>query len=314
MATPRLTRRDAASVIGGAGTMLLTAGLAAAQTPPEPPVIDDDQATVEPTQVASGKDAFARITVPVTINGQGPFAFMVDTGANRSCISTELAKVLTLPDGGTVVVNTIMGRRSRNSVLVDRLQVGSRAQRRVKIPVLPFVGTDIDGLLAVDWLKGQRLILDMKRKQVSITASRRDTTTADRVVVAARKRIGQLTIVDADLGQKPISAMIDSGAQLSIGNPTLRAMLDKRLEGKLEKVTMVSVTGETFVGDMLYLPFLRLGGVQLGNVPVVFADLPVFGLWGLANKPALVLGMDLLAAFTVVSLDFGRSTVTFEIG
>ncbi|MES2342503.1 MAG: retroviral-like aspartic protease family protein [Pseudomonadota bacterium] len=314
MATPRLTRRDAASVIGGAGTMLLTAGLAAAQTPPEPPVIDDDQATVEPTQVASGKDAFARITVPVTIDGQGPFAFMVDTGANRSCISTELAKVLALPDGGKVVVNTIMGRRPRNSVLVDRLQVGSRAQRRVKIPVLPFVGTDIDGLLAVDWLKGQRLILDMKRKQVSITASRRDTTTADRVVVAARKRIGQLTIVDADLGQKPISAMIDSGAQLSIGNPTLRAMLDKRLEGKLEKVTMVSVTGETFVGDMLYLPFLRLGGVQLGNVPVVFADLPVFGLWGLANKPALVLGMDLLAAFTVVSLDFGRSTVTFEIG
>jgi len=293
---------------------LLTGGLAAAQTAPEPPVIDDDQATVEPTQVASGKDAFARITVPVTINGQGPFAFMVDTGANRSCISTELAKVLALPDGGKVVVNTIMGRRSRNSVLVDRLQVGGRAQRRVKIPVLPFVGTDIDGLLAVDWLKGQRLILDMKRKQVSITASRRDTSTPDRVVVPARKRIGQLTIVDADLGQKSINAMIDSGAQLSIGNPTLRAMLDKRLEGKLEKVTMVSVTGETFVGDMLYLPFLRLGGVQLGNVPVVFADLPVFGLWGLATKPALVLGMDLLAAFTVVSLDFGRSTVTFEIG
>lgn len=314
MGTPRLTRRDAASAIGGAGALLLTGGLAAAQTPPEAPVVDDDQASVEPTQVASGKDAFARITVPVTINGQGPFAFMVDTGANRSCISTELAKVLALPDGGKVVVNTIMGRRSRNSVLVDRLQVGSRAQRRVKIPVLPFVGTDIDGLLAVDWLKGQRLILDMKRKQVSITASRRDTSTPDRVVVAARKRIGQLTIVDADLGQKSINAMIDSGAQLSIGNPTLRAMLDKRLEGKLEKVTMVSVTGETFVGDMLYLPFLRLGGVQLGNVPVVFADLPVFGLWGLANKPALVLGMDLLAAFTVVSLDFGRSTVTFEIG
>lgn len=310
----RLTRRAAASAIGGAGAFLLTGGLAVAQTSPEPPVIDDDQATVEPTQVASGKDAFARITVPVTINGQGPFAFMVDTGANRSCISTELAKVLALPDGGKVVVNTIMGRRSRNSVLVDRLQVGDRAQRRVKIPVLPFVGTDIDGLLAVDWLKGQRLILDMKGKQVSITASRRDTSTPDRVVVAARKRIGQLTIVDADLGQKSINAMIDSGAQLSIGNPTLRAMLDKRLEGKLEKVTMVSVTGETFVGDMLYLPFLRLGGVQLGNVPVVFADLPVFGLWGLANKPALVLGMDLLAAFTVVSLDFGRSTVTFEIG
>ena len=48
-------------------------------------------------------------------------------------------------------------------------------------------------------------------------------------------------------------------------------------------------------------------------MPVVFADLPVFGLWGLEAKPALVLGMDLMAEFTSVSLDFGRSTVTFEI-
>ncbi|MDO8322109.1 MAG: retroviral-like aspartic protease family protein [Phenylobacterium sp.] len=308
-----LTRRGAASALGGA--LLMGGGLAQAQTPPAaaPEITPDDQASLEPTQVASGKDAFARITVPVTINGLGPFDFMVDTGANRSCISTTLAARLALPDGGKVVVNTIVGRRTRQSVLVDRLQVGSRAQRRVKVPVLPFVGTNIEGLLAVDWLRGQRLVLNMAEKHVAITSSRRDVSTQKRVVVPARKRIGQLTIVDADMGAKPISCMIDSGAQLSIGNPTLRKMLDPKIEGKLEKVTMVSVTGETFVGDMLYLPFLRVGGVQMGNVPVVFADLSVFGLWGLADKPALVLGMDLMAEFTVVSLDFGRSTVTFEI-
>lgn len=61
-------------------------------------------------------------------------------------------------------------------------------------------------------------------------------------------------------------------------------MLGPKIEGKLEKVTMVSVTGETFVGDMMYLPFLRVGGVQLGNVPVVFADLSVFALWGLESS------------------------------
>jgi hypothetical protein len=308
-----LTRRGAVTALGGA--LLLGGGLAHAQTPPAPApaITPEDEASLEPTQVASGKDAFARITVPVTINGQGPFDFMVDTGANRSCISTTLAARLALPDGGKVVVNTIVGRRTRQSVLVDRLQVGGRAQRSVKVPVLPFVGTNIEGLLAVDWLRGQRLVLNMAEKHVAITASRRDISTAKSVVVPARKRIGQLTIVDADMGAKPISCMIDSGAQISIGNPTLRKMLGPKIEGKLEKVTMVSVTGETFVGDMMYLPFLRVGGVQLGNVPVVFADLSVFALWGLESKPALVLGMDLMAEFAVVSLDFGRSTVTFEI-
>ena len=308
-----LTRRGAAGAIGG--TLLLGGGLAHAQTPPAPApaITEDDETTLEPTQVASGKDAFARITVPVMINGQGPFDFMVDTGANRSCISTTLAARLDLPEGGKVVVNTIIGRRTRQSVLVDRLQVGNRAQRRVKVPVLPFVGTNIEGLLAVDWLRGQRLVLNMAEKHVAITASRRDVSGQKSVVVPARKQAGQLTIIDADMGAKPISCMIDSGAQLSIGNPTLRKMLAPRVEQKLEKVTMVSVTGETFAGDMLYLPFLRVGGVQLGNVPVVFADLSIFGLWGLADKPALVLGMDLMAEFSVVSLDFGRSTVTFEI-
>ena len=308
-----LTRRGAAGAV--AGTLLLGGGLARAQTPPAPApeISPEDEASVEPTQIASGKDAFSRITVPVTINGQGPFDFMVDTGANRSCISTELAARLALPPAGQVVVNTIVGRRTRQSVVVDRLQVGGRAQRRVKVPVLPFVGTHIEGLLAVDWLRGQRLVLNMAEKHVAITASRRDVATQKSVVVPARKRIGQLTIVDADLGTRPISCMIDSGAQVSIGNPTLRGMLTPRMEGRREKVTMVSVTGETFEGDMLYLPFLRIGGVQLGNVPVVFADLPVFGLWGLADTPAMVLGMDLMAEFAVVSLDFGRSTVTFEV-
>ena len=308
-----LTRRGAAGALSGA--LLLGGGLARAQTPPAPApgMTADDETSVEPTQVASGKDAFARITVPVTINGQGPYDFMVDTGANRSCISTVLAAKLALPTGGKVLVNTIVGRRTRESVVVDRLQVGNSAQRRVKVPILPFVGTNIEGLLAVDWLRGRRLILDMANKHVSITASRRDVSAGKSLVVPARKRVGQLTIVDAELGQTPVSCMIDSGAQVSLGNPTLRGMLGPQIERKLEKVTMVSVTGEAFVGDMLYMPFLRLGGVQLGNVPVVFADLPVFAFWGLADKPAMVLGMDLMAEFSAVSLDFGRSTVTFEI-
>nr|QQZ49391.1 clan AA aspartic protease [Phenylobacterium glaciei] len=182
--------------------------------------------------------------MPVTINGQGPFDFMVDTGANRSCISTQLAAKLGLPAGGKVVVNTITGGRTRQSVVVDRLQVGTRAQRRVRVPVLPFVGTTIEGLLAVDWLRGQRLVLDMANKQVSITASRRDVTAVGSVVVAARKRVGQLTIVDAAMGDKPISCMIDSGAQISIGNPILRSLLPPQASKKLEQVTMVSVTGK----------------------------------------------------------------------
>jgi hypothetical protein len=76
---------------------------------------------------------------------------------------------------------------------------------------------------------------------------------------------------------------------------------------------METVAGERFSGDLLYLPFVRLGGLQLGNVPVVHADTHVFGLWDLEDKPAIMLGIDLLTEFNTVILDFGHSQVRFDI-
>src|SRR5262245_56308313 len=39
-------------------------------------------------------DRIGRIVAPVMVNGQGPFKFMVDTGANHSLISTAIAERL----------------------------------------------------------------------------------------------------------------------------------------------------------------------------------------------------------------------------
>ena len=60
-------------------------------------------------------------------------------------------------------------------------------------------------------------------------------------------------------------------------------------------------------------PFIRLGGLTLGNVPVVFTDMPVFKLWDLHDTPTMMLGIDLLTQFTTVAVDFGRSAVRFDI-
>jgi hypothetical protein len=139
------------------------------------------------------------------------------------------------------------------------------------------------------------------------------------VVVPARKRLGQLTIVDADLGGARISAMVDSGSQVTICNAALRNLVQQQ-EAKKKKqppaepsrVRLESVAGEVFWGEMFYLPFVRLGGLHLGNVPVIYSDVHVFKVWGLADTPALVLGMDLLTQFNAVALDFGRSQVRFD--
>ena len=190
-------------------------------TPSEPQVEGGD----DPSRVATGRDTALRMVAPVTLNGQGPFNFLVDTGANRSCISQTLADRLKIEAGAPVSVRTVVGARMRSSVVVDRLQLGAKTQRHVTTPVLPMKGIEGDGVLGVDWLKNRRLVLDFNGHGLEITAPMVEAQAENRVVVPARRRSGQLTMVDADVSGRRISAMIDSGSQLSIGNDALRQVL-----------------------------------------------------------------------------------------
>lgn len=289
---------------------------AAAGPIPSPPAEQPDIPNEDPTKVGAGRDLFEHMLAPVTINGRGPFQFLLDTGANVSCVSRALVDKLMLPSGDVQRVHTVVGVRDRPGVLLDHLQVGQRSRRAVLAAALPLTD-DLDGVLGVDWLKGQRLELDFKAKSLAITSSRADVSASGSVVVPARRRLGQLTIVDADLSGKRISAMIDSGSQISLCNTALRDLLietngRRGIVTTSQKVKLESLIGESFWGEMLYVPFMRLGGLRMGNVPVVCSNAEIFELWGLRDQPAVALGMDLLTQFDTVALDFGRSQVRFD--
>lgn len=265
--------------------------------------------------VDGGQDRFEHLTAPVTLNGSGPYSFIVDTGASISCVAHDLAESLGLPMQPARPVHTMVGVKPQPLAMVDELRIGARRQRRMSALALQLDQPGIQGVLAVDWLKGQRVTLDFTRSRLSFERSREERSTSDIVVVPARRRHGQLTIVDADLGDRRISAMIDSGSELSLCNSQLLALLDRKATRPPERrrIEMLTIIGEPFSGDLVMLPFLRLGGLQLGEVPVVHADTHVFRIWGLEDKPAVLLGMDLLRQFRAVSLDFGRSQVRFDL-
>jgi hypothetical protein len=275
--------------------------------------VNDDP--VNDDQVNTGRDLSDRMTAPVLLNGQGPFPFMVDTGANISCVSARLAEALALPLRPGRRLHTVVGVKSHPMAFVEELKVGGQTRRSLAAMTLPLDNPRLGGVLAVDWLQDQRLTLDFARSSLDFAPSRREWARPGRVIVPARRRYGQLTIIDAELGLRRISAMIDSGSEASLCNTPLRRMLapDGDTRARRQVVKMVSILGEPFAGDLLYLPFLRLGGLELGNVPVVHSDAHAFEVWGMAETPAVLLGMDLLRQFRAVSLDFGRSQVRFDI-
>jgi predicted aspartyl protease len=316
------TRREATAVLIAAAAAALTPSRAEAETPvaanlapratPEP-----QPATPPPPEgsVAGGKDRFEHLTAPVMINGKGPFPFLVDTGASISCISRPLAESLGMPIQEKRRVHTIAGVQEAPMALIDELRLGVRRERRVAALAIHIEEEGIEGVLAVDRLRNQRLTLDFANNNLTFTDSRVEQTERGKVVVPARRRLGQLTIVDADLGPSRISAMVDSGSQASLCNTALLNLIDRKqaMPTEHQLIYLISVTGERYSGELVYLPFLRLGGLQLGNVPVVHSDTHAFTIWGFADTPALLLGMDLLRQFRAVSLDFGRSQVRFDL-
>ena len=130
-------------------------------------------------------------------------------------------------------------------------------------------------------------------------------------------RSGQLTIIDADLnGRGQISAMIDSGSEVSIGNSLLRQLAGRqnpKFEDEMQTIGLIDASNRTFDGEYGYLPFIRIGGVQFGNVPVVFSNTPLLRLWGMEKQPSIMMGMDLLRQFAKVELDFSQSRVGFTV-
>ena len=134
------------------------------------------------------------------------------------------------------------------------------------------------------------------------------------IPVSAAYRNGQLVILDAQVGDVRVNAFIDSGAQVTVGNRVLRDAVVRthpEFGVRLAPVPLISATGQTAMGEFAPLPVLRLGGMQVYDVLGVFADLHIFDLWKLNDRPAILIGVDVLRHFHEVALDFSRKVVVF---
>jgi predicted aspartyl protease len=266
--------------------------------------------------IDTGLDKALRMTVPVMINGQGPFQFVVDTGADRTVISRELANRLKLPKAGTAKLHAMGGSAEVNLVRVGRLQVSTNVMKGADIAALPGEYVGADGLLGIDSLKRQRIVMDFQSNTMRIEPASAPEEVlppdADLIVVTARTRLGQLVMVDADANGQKIWVVVDTGAQNSIANTRLRKLLARHSpDAAIKEINMIDVLGQMTPADYTIVNRLRIGGVSMGNAAIAFADAHPFKLFGLMNKPSMLLGVESLRAFRRVSVDFATRKVKF---
>jgi predicted aspartyl protease len=252
----------------------------------------------------------ARMTVPVSIEGQGPYRFVVDTGAERTIISRELARELDLRQGRTATVHSMTEVSRIGTVVIPGLTIGSRTVSDIHAPALARQNLGAAGMLGVDSLQSQRVVFDFERQEMTISpAARREERwpTDGTIVVTGRRHYGRLVLVDAQVDGQRVWVIIDSGSQVSVANTALRDALRRRGRlGPTREIQLISVTGGRMNADYAVARRIRIGGIDIVSMPLAFADVHPFRQLQLTDRPALLLGMDALQLFDRVSVDFVR--------
>lgn len=294
----------------------------AGHQPVEPPVQNDDTAT--PAQGEDGDipafdvidmeiERYRRLTVPVTIMGQGPYDFMVDTGAQATVLSTELADHLQLTDRDTANLVGMASTRIVETTFVPDFGVGSR---NISIRTAPLIERQnigaADGILGLDSLQDQRVLLDFRSNELVVSDSfATGSANGYDIVVRAREELGRLIIHRATLDGVRVRVIIDTGASSSVGNPALQERLRRRSD--LADSTITDVNGAQITSQTRVARNLELGGATVQNVVMSFADAPAFHHLGLTDDPAMILGMSELRLFNRVAIDFRSRRVLFDI-
>ena len=263
-----------------------------------------------------GIDIPGRMTVPVKIGTSGPFPFTIDTGAERTVISDELAQVLQLQPGRNVRVTSMTGANHVRTAIVPSLRVSTAGADRIEAP--RFRGSDLGapGLLGLDSLAGHSVSIDFERNEIRLIPARRRPSDfgnrSDEIVIQAKSMFRQLVVSEAFYRGRRIRVILDTGTSVSLGN---LAMLDlvKSTMGNVAPLSLTSVTGATLIAQYAQVKNVKIGLIEFQSLPVAFADAAPFAAFGLRNKPALLLGMDALRLFRRVDIDFANREVRVSL-
>jgi hypothetical protein len=280
--------------------------------PPLPPAELDGSLSIGGEDVEARK-VETRLSVEVRVNGRGPYQFLVDSGADSSVVGLRIARDLQLPLGTPAILNGMTDRNLVDRVQVESLTLGPTTITNLELPALREEDLGGQGMIGIDALVRRRLMMDFEKRLIKVEdATRPSKPLPGEIVVTGKRRRGQLILTHVRARGISLDAVIDTGSEITIGNLALRDKLVRRRQ-KFQTIAATGVTGKTVDLQVAFIPELRIGPIVVRNLPMAFADLPPFHVFGIADEPALFLGTDVLETFRRVSLDFHGRKVRFQL-
>jgi predicted aspartyl protease len=257
------------------------------------------------------RDRQGRIIAQVMIDGKGPFPFLVDTGANTSMVTPALMQKLGLSPGAVTSeqVQGMTGSEQLPWASISSLRIGDIVKQDLRLPIGDSpVLAGIDGILGLAGLGAVRVVVDFHDNRVIIDRSSAGGLPGY-LDIEAQRTPGGLLIIPARVGDVEVAAVIDTGATVSLGNSALHRALLRDAARQAGNTRIFGVTRQTSRGDIALSPQVILGPATIEHLAIVYADIPIFRIWHLDSRPALIIGMNVLSTVDVLALDYPRARV-----
>lgn len=255
-------------------------------------------------------DHIGRVVAPVMVDGQGPFRFVIDTGASRSSVGPSIVAALGLKMSKipSLQLEGITGSTPVSAVTINSLNAGSLVIQHTPMPVLwAPVMAGADGILGVAGLTDQTLLVDFQHNRVVLGHGLDPGVRFHYSRVHTEVVDGGLMTAVAYVGDIRVLAIIDTGSERTLGNPALKKALGVRSSGRgqLEPVTSVyGATQQIESGQIVASPMISMGPLRVEGVDLIYGDFHIFKLWNLEQTPAIILGMDVLGTVNALGFDF----------
>lgn len=256
-------------------------------------------------------DSTGHVVVPALVNDNGPFAFMVDTGADESAVYSWFAKSLGLPKGRAGDLSGAIGSEKMVSTILSSLSVDGHGINQIDADTLPDRADSgkIAGIVGVDLMRDRLATIDFACKTfvlLPIQQARPEIVGADATLIKAGSiRDGKQLTLPVTINGVAGVAVLDTGAKYTDINHTFAALagIDVNSAAFRDGDPTHGATAKSIATRIGLIGTVHFAGMTHRDAVARVVDLPYFEGAGLADKPTMNLGLDLLKG-TRLTVDF----------
>jgi predicted aspartyl protease len=248
-----------------------------------------------------------RLVTDVYINGQGPFAFLIDSASSRSLIFEHVRKQLGLTQSQPALL-TVYGINDVANALPVRpaaLRVAGEEIRNLTLGVLPDMeSAGPDGVLGTDVLAHYFVVLDRGAMRIKFLPPGEDSAKgyadwaqASLVPRPLKNFPIQFWYLKTRFNDRTINALFDLGAGTTMMNwdAAERLGLRRHSFSGPPPLALQDVLGKRAPAVQLLDLDVRLSSRSWNKQTAIAADAPIFRYFDLEEQPAAIVGPGLLS-------------------